>query len=179
MIELLSLVRERVEHDFMSVREACLHVAEKFGTSCDAIRRAWLRNAGSLEKSHGNRLLTNVAEAMWVGILLCLATSAAPLNREQLLCLVRTEHGLSPTWDGKHWARGFLGRHADRLSTVIGKSLDSPTDIVYVKSSIQRFIDLWEGRLRCTDFDDDLLINADETPVGQKQSSAGSIVGVA
>ena len=79
----------------MSVREASVVVASHHDMSDNTVRSDYIRNNKSPERSHGNQMLSNLEEAVLVGVCVSCASAGIPLDRKQLLDLVRVEHSHS------------------------------------------------------------------------------------
>ncbi|MDE2026440.1 MAG: hypothetical protein KGJ07_08175 [Patescibacteria group bacterium] len=106
-----------------------------------------------------------------------MATSAKPLNRSQLIRLVAGEYNLGSNWRGDCWVSGFLSRHPETLAIFHGKPLEFPANGDNAVSDIQRFLKQYGKLMGRICYDPDFIINADETPCGKKQLSAGPVIG--
>jgi rubrerythrin len=114
-------------------------------------------------KSHGNQILTDSQEAILVGVLEAFSLKHTPLSKTLFLKMVKTEYNLPADWLGKHWYKGFLDRHKDKLQQGVVKAIKEERVAPSVLTDTKKFISIADKYLTEYHFSDKVIINADET----------------
>jgi len=171
-----NLINEKLATTNRPISQIIKDIAEQYNIKSETLRRRYYRSKVSKNKSHKNQLFSDLTEKNLCGLVLAFASSGVALPRHILISFVGNCFLNNPHWDGSHWFSGFIKRHSDLLSYQSRKGLDIQRVSNVSKDIVHGFISAYEHLIASYRFDNDFIINADESPCEISKSNWSKVL---
>jgi len=160
----IRIIDQRRSQNNSGVREIIRNITADNPEKFETLRKAYYRSKKPQEHQHGNQKFSDAEEKRLCSIILAFAASGMALSRTMFISLVRKIFKLEDDWSGSHWFTGFVSRHADVVALAFGKDLDIGRVNSVNSDVIDLFMRVYKRLLDENNYQDDFIINADESP---------------
>jgi hypothetical protein len=124
----------------MNKAQVYAQLAAKYHRTPDSVKRMAERDARGQRRVHGQRLLLEEEENVFVDVIRTFSLADMALSSGQLVALLKNWKNLKGKRAGEHAIANIISRHSKTLSMSRPKSIASSRKAISIRASTERFI---------------------------------------
>jgi DDE superfamily endonuclease len=138
------------------------NLVQQYGVSRRGLFEAWHNHLSHPPRHHGNDLLQDSEEEMWIGVIRAFRKACRPLHQNEFGELIREYHGFDKSWNAASFVQSFLKRRRKDVSSVFAKKISHRRTIPEVKEECKEFAKEYSDLLDTFKINPSCQINFDE-----------------